>query len=364
MPFALFRRPAVMAMLATLTASCSPHANLSSGSSMIASPCFKTAFPRDIAVTLLGAHRGGILEKQGNPAQGNERRQYIKVWAGAGGKPTVLVLMGFNEITWDLSEVAPGRILAIATYGHRKQLLINAPTDIPVKWTALCPRDGCDTSTELTPGETGDTECDFVYPTSKGGLSLDEAIPVIEKMIGLKVITFHGAYAPPLFNIDEQPYFDSGPLSSYPYLDDRNEVPQSLVEPIKQGIIRPASLKDIAAWNNAVTAKLKTGYLAPYLSQYLRPDKAYVVLKPFVVPRGMLGVNSREFIVLAGVPKPQDANSHNRYYFMDGPSCTYEDDCRRFPWVERAPNQGVPNQGVIDLLNSRRKLPSVPSAHR
>jgi hypothetical protein len=87
------------------------------------------------------------------------------------------------------------------------------------------------------------------------------------------------------------------------------------------GYIRLANQLDIDAWNAAGTLRLRSGQLAPFVSERLRLGDTYVVLKPWSIPEEMAGAYSRSFIVPPGVPVPTDLSRHNSIYLIEDGSC-------------------------------------------
>ena len=91
----------------------------------------------------------------------------------------------------------------------------------------------------------------------------------------------------------------------------------ALARMVSSGAIRPARQRDVDAW---IRVAHLTEEERRNLSLY--SDMTYVVLMPVRLPGNMYGAHSREFIIPAGVPFPENGRpSHNGFYFMESGTC-------------------------------------------
>ncbi len=100
---------------------------------------------------------------------------------------------------------------------------------------------------------------------------------------------------------------------------------------LAEGKIRHAARQDIDLWRRAAAERLKKADSEVVYGP--AAHRSYVALQPFLVPHGMYGAHAKNFIIPPGVPKPDDAGSHNTYYFIeDGRRCSgATGDCARLP---------------------------------
>lgn len=124
------------------------------------------------------------------------------------------------------------------------------------------------------------------------------------------------------------------------------ESPQSnLEEAIRNGSIRRATSVDAHAWLDADTEKYKRKNLSPpddlieafILGSWIYKKNAYVVLKKFTYPPGLIDNNVAIFLIPRGVPEPDGKYGHSKIYhlfddYFKGPSVEYNAGSS---WAER-----------------------------
>jgi hypothetical protein len=106
-----------------------------------------------------------------------------------------------------------------------------------------------------------------------------------------------------------------------------------LGEAVRKGLIRKATAEDVGAFRNAYIQKkyLKNGLPAPEDEDALSItlvdiSRAYVVLKKFSYPSGLVNSNRAVFLVPIGVPEPSGEYGHSAIYYFDSLTveCTLE----------------------------------------
>lgn len=95
-----------------------------------------------------------------------------------------------------------------------------------------------------------------------------------------------------------------------------------LIDAVTKGLLRKATKQDVEAWKKGKApsnnnASDKTEDWEPRTS----PWTSYVVLKPFVFPRGLYGPDAAIFYVPKGVPLPEGERGHSTIYDFNSMSC-------------------------------------------
>ena len=147
-------------------------------------------------------------------------------------------------------------------------------------------------------------------PTDIGEIGLSEWIEALQKI---------------------QKVLDSGPpeAASLAVKDPQLE----LGEAVRKGLIRKATAEDVGAFRNAYFEKkyLKKGLPVPEDEDALSVtlvdiSRAYVVLKKFTYPSGLVNKHRVVFLVPIGVPEPSGEYGHSAIYYFDSLTveCTLE----------------------------------------
>lgn len=278
-----------LGLAAILTASCSANV---APRAPVESPCFGETFPAGTELTILAAHEGPIIRVEG----------------GWFTRPQVIVVSARRAVLWDFSGFPADKLLGVIVYGGEPPTLNGAP-DVPVR--VVSPSD-----------RTASKECGSIIPAHRAGVTLDALVAQAEEMTGLAVTRVRTGYRVVAFDASAsgQQLAEVDP-HGHPATEDRSPGFANIAPLIAQGAIRAATPSDISGYNRRASEVLRSGRFVAYAEERLGYDLPYVVLKPFVVPAGMMGANSRVFIVPAGVPAPVDKGSHNSYFFMEDGHC-------------------------------------------
>lgn len=275
-----------------------------------AAGCLPEGVADGAQVVAVGAYEGGsplsfVADDHGH------RVTAISLSAARKGKPLVFVLTAYDPVIWDLRAVPRKRLRALYVTGHHRQAVVGA-SQRPLRFN---------TSTDPAPA------CGDSVHAYKGGKSLDELDKSVQRITGRRIDRFIGDYTLGAVTIDG---------TSTP-ADTRTITLSMLVLPepfgrgetaggdygvarlLASGAIRIATDADIEALNRTLTRASPTGHLAPVRASIYRP--AYLVLRPVVIPGGMFGGNSANFLIAPGVPSPADPGSHNTYWRLDTGEC-------------------------------------------
>jgi hypothetical protein len=292
-------------------------------------------------IAAFGVHDGGRMIAL-SPGGDRRHMSVVSILGDRRGPDRILLLMAYNSVVWDFTHAPLDRIRGVIVSGYHSHAVANLPRHIPVAFSS---RDG------------GAESCGGPGYAAGGGPDLDRAAAAAERAVGARVVSFAGAEAASavMFGDDLQPSdaapsVDNGALRAAvtltrrhtplrmsgrgrlqahgagPWINNPEQPePPALVALQAQGVIRAATDADVQTWNESVTARLRTGALAPYQSSslrtYLRLNRVYVVRAPMNAPPEMFGGHSRHFIVERGVPAPSDPSSHSTYYFVDDGTC-------------------------------------------
>jgi len=302
-----------VALVATALGSCSDQQPVGPE---IVSRCLETSLPADTQLTLIGVYEG----ERGNDGQSSQDEvRPVRLGSGWRTKPQVVVVMAYDPVLWDFSGVSADKVRGVITYGYAPQQVTGLPSGIPLR------------QINYDAGKAGSPRCGDYLSVHKGGPELDQAVAQIERVSGLTVTRFHGAYRAAEMSLDGDGQWpapdpgtylmaESGPFAG----DDPREQPDHrpgddvVATLVGEGFLRPATQDDIDAWNERATQSLKTGKLAAYASEYLQRPAAYVVLKP--LPRHPT-VLFRSFIYPADIPAPAAPDTQNGEYFMKTGTC-------------------------------------------
>ena len=297
--------------------------------------CLPSSISLDTPIFAYGVHTG----KQHIPVKiGKDSRptMRIPISGPASGPRAVLLLMTADPVLWDFTEAPHERIAAVILSGGSFQAALNLPSEIPLRFSfqpdpfaslsdspaRLCRNIGYAYDGEARAGVVAAVE-------SQTGLKVRD-IGGLHKISALSM----GARLAATEEEEKAPSVASGVLRASVVVteDKRLFGDHSLERLLAGGKIRGATRDEIASWNRVVTARLRTGRLAPYASESLGTERTYVVLEPFLVPYGMYGAASASFIIPPGLPRPDDAGSHNSYYFLEDGTCAGpHPDCDDFP---------------------------------
>lgn len=261
-------------------------------------------------VAAYGAYEGKLPLAAAVGSSPNEA-YVVPIVGPSKGPRRVLLLTSYEAVVWDFSRAPVGRIDAVVVSGFYDQAVANLPLHIPVHFTSQQNISGC--------GRIG-------YYSADGRDVADQ----FQRTTGLRVTSANGSYAVEALRLDaELTAVRAAPPKRY--RDLRAVVPVvaeeiapgrlGLAQLIKQKKLRPATEADVMRWNQ-LAERLGTSKVRAWHSQ----DRAFVVLAPIRIPRGMFGSNSAVFLIETGVPDPVDPGSHNSYFRLGDGSC-YASPC-------------------------------------
>lgn len=295
--------------LILLLSSCGFGSNEQDSQQMIISKCLEMNVPASTELSLVG-----VYEPTGQGGLG----QSISVEAGFFTNPQILVLSGYESITWDFSDFPTNKIIGVIVYGYHKQNVVNLPPHVPVKQLSHENR------------EANPQDCGSDFAVYKGGPELDRIVEQVEQVTGLRVTRFKGSYRASSISVsgnEQMPaavpdhMAESGPFAGIDTRDGPDTYPgaDAIAALIADGSMRVALQTDIDEWNEKATGTLKSGHLAAFAAEHLERPFAYVVLKSIRLPEHRV---PRSFIISDGIEIIGDYRKfRGGLYFLETGTC-------------------------------------------
>ncbi|NIJ22106.1 hypothetical protein FHS95_003817 [Sphingomonas naasensis] len=270
-------------------------AGLLAGARIVALGAYEGRGSTDLAIGD-GPHETGAIAVTGNPK----------------GDPVVLVLTAYEATIWDLRRFPRRRLRAVLAFGHYDQAVAGVPSSIPVRFQRRGQSSPC--------GQTA-----YAY---KGGRELERLAAAVTQATGRRIDDFQGGYSATAFDVDRGAVgasgrpFDIGQIRASAEIRRERLLPKAagIAQLVAEGALRAAGPADIDALSEALTRASPTGYLAPVRPEHLGP-RAFVVLRPTAIPRGMYGAHSAVFLIPGDIEWPVDPGSHNTYYSLSSGKC-------------------------------------------
>ena len=266
----------------------------------------------DFGVVVVSVSEGStpvdfLIEKTGRAVTKED------VVVGATVKPIVLVLMAEEPVVWNVGQTKNARIAGVLAQGEFRQAIVGLPNATPVA-TYAAPRGALDCPTFWAEHAQG-TDYDRVRSRVRALFGRDVAAFLSQEANGRIVV---GEIAGPIEH-SRDATFESVALPAHVLPMGQ----RGLDRLTREGSIRLANEEELDAW--LVGAARRRG--VP-LSQYrgrmhwsANEGKVYTVLRPFDLPGGLFGSNSRAFIIPPGTVMPGGPRSHCIFLQMDGYQC-------------------------------------------
>jgi hypothetical protein len=261
--------------------------------------CGLPGMPANAAVHVVGVYSG---EKEVDVQLGDSGHTTTEeeVVVDETPEPVVLVLSAYDPVVWKVSTTPRARLAGVLVLGHHTQALLGVSKSMPRRVLSTEQSTGCDPFTIKDRSELRRRERDLIG------------------LIGKRADEFHGEAAGGFFQIGGDRYNRPSDAVMSPdlTLDDypvyRGAIPageKGLDALERQGKIRRATAADLAPWQNDAqrASRLRSG---------LSLGSVYVVLKEITLPPGLFGAHRADFIIPAGVPKPNGPKGHCDFYFV------------------------------------------------
>ncbi|MGQ0384112.1 MAG: lysozyme inhibitor LprI family protein [Gammaproteobacteria bacterium] len=256
------------------------------------------AMPPDFAVLAGGEYSGRKLDVQID--QSGHQATRMDVVVNYRQKPLVLILGAYEPTIWNVRWSSGTRIVAVLIGGYHRQAVAGLPPSLPVRTRTHDGESRCGyfyVSRDKQPAVNSISRAVFgrdveaFFPADDGVLVLGETPAPGEHMYSSDAVTVESLV-------------DRGPLAGV----------AGLLDATRKGLIRPATVEDVQAWMQAVSAAGKATE-PPHLFN------AYVVLKEFTFPAGLYGANMATIFVPKGAPLPRGTPGHSQIYDFNSLSC-------------------------------------------
>ncbi len=294
--------------------------------------CLGLDIPVETEISVAGVYEGGAHPK--GHAISSSTPTVVELTANADGAPQIYVISAETSVIWDFAALPAQRIIGIIAYGNKRQVIQNAPSNVPIAHGYHEAHDG----QQEVPATS--SECAGSYWRHHGGPQLDALVTEVEKGTGAKVKRFRSAYEPTLLNFDaNQPGEEALLASLRPARSARDNIDEGegwvddypgseWVEPlVSKGLLRKATAADVHAWEKAASAQLARPDLAPYRSINLGLRMTYVILGPISLPADNSGIFPRQFIVPKDVPSPNGPSGFHKIYQIATGTCDAAPNC-------------------------------------
>lgn len=273
----------------------------------------KDAIPATAKIYAAGGYGGAPLE--GQIDQSGHDATLFTVRVNEPGHSVVLMLAAYEPAIWSIEWTSQTKISAVLVSGHHKAVVTGLPKSVPIRIksqeaTPACQRfstegDGFEQLNPVARQAFG-RPVDLVFRAVDGLVTIGSALPSGAKLTSV------GKEAP-------ETLFDrNAPLAGLAGIE----------AAVARGVLREATKEDLDAWDLAFAKRHPKDVptIAPQAGAggdavhdpSIEPDDPgprsgfpfYVVLKPFVLPRGLYGANSASFIVPLGVSLPTGELGH------------------------------------------------------
>ncbi|MFV0681559.1 hypothetical protein, partial [Ottowia sp.] len=269
-------------------------------------------FPDNMAVYAAGGYSGQKLDFQIDQS-GHQATQF-DVAVNSPGQPVALMLGAYEPTVWNIGWTEGTRIVAVLVSGYHRQAITGLRSNVPVLNHDL---------------DNNGSACGYFYIGQNQNRSLN---PIAQKLFGKPVnMVFPGDPSGSIVvgesiktGVVALTSEASAPPSSFRAPNTFLTKQAGLDEAVAQGVIRPATHADMDAWEMATASP----DIPPVAGQHGRrrssqsiPHRAYVVLREFTYPAGLVGAHSATFLIPAGVPSPKGNPGHSRIYDFNTRQC-------------------------------------------
>jgi hypothetical protein len=238
--------------------------------------------------------------------------QQTEVVVHSPDKPVVLVLSNYTAMIWRIRRTPQTKIAAVIAGGYHAHGVIGIDKDVPLLLAS-----------HEKPGP-------FEYFSIHGAEpELFETNGLVRSLTGREIEHFYFQSVDDIYHIGTVAPVDAKLIYSAdrkiedyvykPAPDAPLEGSAGLKKLMDDGKLRKASDADIRAWVDAASKKYNRFNPTLRISHHMEPRDTFVVLGSLVLPDGLYGSNSRNFIIPQGTPMPTGPAGHNTFYLMDGP---------------------------------------------
>lgn len=268
--------------------------------------------PANAKIYAAGAYGGKDADFQID--QSGHQATTIQVAVNAPDAPVVLLLGAYEPTVWSVGWTQGTRIVAVLVTGYHRQQVSGLHAGVPQLVSTYDNRGACgyayvggDGSAKLNPiaRQVFGRAVDVAYAARDGRVVVGDALAP-----GTSLLTDAAASPVEEFRLKGVPPAGQAGIDAA----------------LRDGILRPATLADVDAWN-AASQRVSGAADIPRIegSGPTRPAsvpyRSYVVLKAFAIPAGLYGAHAATFFVARGVPAPTGNPGHSQVRFIESGSC-------------------------------------------
>ncbi|MCW4454030.1 hypothetical protein OK348_04395 [Flavobacterium sp. MXW15] len=269
--------------------------------------------PDGTRVYAAGAYSGSKLPFQIDDS--GHQATLMEVAVNQPQAPVILMLGAYEPTVWSIGWSRGTSLVAVFVSGHHRQVVTGLPAGVPL----------------LVSSRDNHGSCGSNYVSED---KADRLNPMARRLFGQPVDMLYPARNGKVVVGDElapgtalQTDRDAPAVDSFRLPDSQLAGPAALAHAVTQGVLRPATLADVQAWNQAMAARRARQDIPPVAggappAQQGLPHNGYVVLKPFRFPAGLFGANSATFYVPRGVARPTGKGGHSTVYDFNTLDCS------------------------------------------
>jgi len=268
------------------------------------------SLPSDYSILATGAYGGKKVGFQIDHS-GEEATQ-IDVTVNSPDKPVVVLLGAHDPTIWNISRTAKTNVIAVIATGYYRQAVAGLEHGTPL----------------LISTQDNGAPCGYFYygSGSIGGSAGAVARHAFDRPVETVYVGSPGAAVvgtPVSYGAALVKSWETTPES----FRDKSIPPvgrAGLDEALRKGVLRLTTDYDWQVWSGAVARDAGRHDLPPaWGSSSLEPGhfSAYVVVKPFTFPSGLVGADAVTFFVPEGVPVPDGDPGHSMVYAFDNSVC-------------------------------------------
>jgi hypothetical protein len=268
--------------------------------------------PADFAVLAAGGYRGRDLNFHIDNSSG--LASHMEVTVHYPDKPVVLMLGAYNPTVWSVRHSSSTHIAAVFVSGHGRQVL-----------------NGLDGIPSLNSSQDNQGPCGYFYANGDGLQALN---PIARRLVGRPAEIVYPdvdgriVVGKPVPEGVELVSFGLKPVRSFRDDDTPLSGVSGLLEGVRNGQLRDATVEDVNAWAAVAAAVAPPRDIPPVAGQAAAKPRmprlvnAYVVLQQFRLPVALYGRDAATFLVPKGVPRPIGDPGHSTVWDFNIGRCT------------------------------------------
>jgi uncharacterized protein YecT (DUF1311 family) len=263
--------------------------------------CRLDGLPKKFEVQAVGTYAGLTVAGVKLDDSTEEVRNAKVIVNRPGGVPTVLVLMAFDPVVWQVSHTPGTNIVAVVVGGHYRQAVLGVPKATPIQLNTRRDNDGCGPF--------------YAYDA---GADLARANQHLKRITGRAIDRLVLRPAGDRFIVGDESGIDEAALvsSAERTIGEYGGIAVGIGEAgiaalAAQGKIRPATPADIEAW------MIRRADANRPARHRMKPGSTFVILESFDMPAGLAEPTAPSFILPEDTPMPTGQIKPVWFYRMD-----------------------------------------------